>query len=606
MADDFNYWAFISYSHADAQWANWLHRKLESYRTPSRLVGRPSRDGAVPKRLYPIFRDREELSSSSDLGTVINEALRSSRYQIVICSPRSAASKWVNEEIRHFKSMGKGDRILCLIVDGEPNADSKPGLQALECFAPALRYNVTRDGQITDEPAHPVAADARAHADGKDNARLKLIAGLLDVGLDDLRQREQRRRIQVLAVAVGASLSIAAATSVLAVNAYHARNEARQQTERVKRTKDFFVSIFTNVNPLRRQDSAPLTVTEALDAALKDVNTNLSSDPRLQASLLTDFGEIRAGQGDAAAAKKLFQQAVAIQEKTLAPDDPALGLSLLDLGSVEGYLGNAPLGIPALKRAVSILEKQPEANANDLNVALGGLANAQAEEGDLDEAFAVALRVIALDESIMSADKSPERKEQHVANLSNAGVMLFQLRRFAEAKSYFDQCVAFSEKNFGKASANTLACLDGLTRVSAATGHHDEEASNAEYSLAVAQKSYTAENMFVARAMLRLGHARLYQQRRKEGEDLLRRALTMFEHLGDSYAWGQSDALDALALSRLAAGDTSEALALADRGIAMCQHRVSNDFPADCVAFKSTREKALARMHQGVVSNKSS
>ena len=91
MGDGYKYWAFISYSHRDRAWGDWLHKTLETYRVPARLVGRASRDGEVPARLFPVFRDRDELPSSANLGDVLNESLRQSRYQIVICSPRSAA-----------------------------------------------------------------------------------------------------------------------------------------------------------------------------------------------------------------------------------------------------------------------------------------------------------------------------------------------------------------------------------------------------------------------------------------------------------------------------------------------------------------------------------
>jgi hypothetical protein len=96
MADEWKYWAFISYSHQDKGWGHRMHKALETYNVPRRLVGRASRDGTVPKRLFPIFRDREELPTSSDLGPNIYEGLKSSRYLIVICSPRSANSRWVN------------------------------------------------------------------------------------------------------------------------------------------------------------------------------------------------------------------------------------------------------------------------------------------------------------------------------------------------------------------------------------------------------------------------------------------------------------------------------------------------------------------------------
>src|SRR5262249_2335470 len=88
------YAAFISYSHSDRPAAHWLHRALEGYRPPKEVaVG-------TDARLRPIFLDRAELSTSSDLATSVREALASSRYLIVICSPAAAKSRWVNEEIR--------------------------------------------------------------------------------------------------------------------------------------------------------------------------------------------------------------------------------------------------------------------------------------------------------------------------------------------------------------------------------------------------------------------------------------------------------------------------------------------------------------------------
>ena len=45
------YSAFISYNHRDRDWAVWLHRALERYRIPKRLIGRPSPWGALAERL---------------------------------------------------------------------------------------------------------------------------------------------------------------------------------------------------------------------------------------------------------------------------------------------------------------------------------------------------------------------------------------------------------------------------------------------------------------------------------------------------------------------------------------------------------------------------
>ena len=77
-----------------------------------------------------------------------------------------------------------------------------------ECFPPALRHRVTPDGELTEERTEPIAADVRPGGDGKQTAKLRLLAGLLGVGFDELKRRERqrviRRRIQwtCLALAV--------------------------------------------------------------------------------------------------------------------------------------------------------------------------------------------------------------------------------------------------------------------------------------------------------------------------------------------------------------------------------------------------------------------
>src|SRR5262245_7073814 len=102
------YWAFISYSHRDEKWASWLHRRIETYTGHKKLVGSTNRYGEpVPERPFPLFRDRDELEGAADLSGRIQDALGSSRFLIVICSPDSARSRWVNEEIKAFKALGR-------------------------------------------------------------------------------------------------------------------------------------------------------------------------------------------------------------------------------------------------------------------------------------------------------------------------------------------------------------------------------------------------------------------------------------------------------------------------------------------------------------------
>ena len=90
MAEHDEFWAFISYSHDDLQEAGRIHKALETYRVPARLVGLSTRKGPVPQRLTPIFRDRDDLPASGDLSQSVRDALSRSRTLIVLCSPSAA------------------------------------------------------------------------------------------------------------------------------------------------------------------------------------------------------------------------------------------------------------------------------------------------------------------------------------------------------------------------------------------------------------------------------------------------------------------------------------------------------------------------------------
>jgi WD40 repeat protein len=212
-APTFKYWAFISYSHADTVWSSWLHKALERYRVPRQIVGRETPSGKVPSRLFPIFRDRDELPGGSSLDAAVAESLAQSRFLIVVCSPHAAASRYVNQEIVSFKRHGREDRVLCLIVDGEPGAAARPDSGLLEAFPPALRQEIATDGVPTGALTEPLAADVRPGKDGKQNARLKLLAGMLGVGYDELRQRERRRHRWRIVQAAAAAILIVGITA---------------------------------------------------------------------------------------------------------------------------------------------------------------------------------------------------------------------------------------------------------------------------------------------------------------------------------------------------------------------------------------------------------
>lgn len=350
----FAYRAFISYSHRDKAWGDWLHKALETYRVPSRLVGARTAHGTIPRRLHPVFRDREELASATDLGRKVNAALGNSENLIVICSPASAASRWVNEEVLAYKRTGRGDRIFCLIVAGEPNASDLPGRASEECFCPALRFATNAAGQPIAEPAEPIAADARPGKDGKANAKLKLIAGMLDVGFDALKQREQRRQLQRMTAITALAVAVMAVTIVLAVFALISRHDAviaqhkavvaQQAAERRQKQAENLVGFMLGDLNDKLAQVSRLDIMQAVDdkamAYFQSLPTADVTDEALaqRAKALEKIGEVRSDSGNSKGAIEAFRASATISSR-LAAEAPADAARQLAYSRTLAYIG---------------------------------------------------------------------------------------------------------------------------------------------------------------------------------------------------------------------------------------------------------------------------
>ncbi|MGK2924160.1 MAG: TIR domain-containing protein [Lysobacterales bacterium] len=326
----FRFKAYISYSHQDGRWAAWLQRALETYRVPKRLVGTAGAFGPVAARIAPVFRDREDLSSAADLSATIKRALEESESLVVVCSPAAARSTWVNEEIAYFRSLGRADRILALIVDGDPQSNDP----AHGCFPAGLTAGL--DGAQRE----PLAADARKWADGKLLARLKLIAGILGIPLDALRRRDMQRRQRVWMFSMGAVTAVALAMSVLAVLAITARNAAENRREHAEELVGYMVGdLKTKLDEVGRLDILE-GVGGRVGEYLQTLDPNEVTDESLiqQAKVWRQLGEVSMDQGDLARALEAFHTSRDILGE-LHRRNPRRPQFVFELGNAEFWVG---------------------------------------------------------------------------------------------------------------------------------------------------------------------------------------------------------------------------------------------------------------------------
>jgi tetratricopeptide (TPR) repeat protein len=440
--DEFS--AFISYSHANQRVARWLHQKLETYRLPPALVGTESPFGPVTRRLLPVFRDRDELPASGDLGEHLRAALARSRYQIVLCTPEAARSLWVNEEILSFKRLHGEHRTLALIVAGEPYAGD-----ARECFPPALRFRLAPDGTLSTVAAEPIAADIRPGKDGRKLALLKLIAGITGARLDALVRRDAARRARRLMWLTGASLTIAVVTIGLAIYAEGQRRVAVRQRLLADRSLNFLIGTFAIANPAT-ENPRTITALSILDRASRRAAAELRDEPTVSARLLRTTGEIYFNLGLPKEAERDLRAALA--------REPASGeeraRTLLKLASVAYKKGDLAATNAAIDRAEAAYPKsagyaaQLDAEVLERRGMAETLAGHYARSAALLEQAAQKQRTLKGD-----------NREALGRLWMNEAQALVRVQRFAEANRLFAQAVQSYAGAFGPAHLRTAIAL---------------------------------------------------------------------------------------------------------------------------------------------------
>lgn len=194
--------AFFSYSRADERAARWLHRRVDGFRPPKGLAGAEGSHGLIPETLHPIFRDRTDMSGGGALSQRIQDALAESESLIILCSPNAAASEWVNREVEAFIALRRTHRIFPVIAANLPHSDDVER----DFFPPALRGL----GLLAADLREIKQANGTLIGDGREGGRLKLLAGLLGVGLDQLARRERQRQRTVAMGFAAAALVFAA------------------------------------------------------------------------------------------------------------------------------------------------------------------------------------------------------------------------------------------------------------------------------------------------------------------------------------------------------------------------------------------------------------
>ena len=237
------YFAFISYSQ-DRAAASWLQRALEHFRYPADAIEESLRPDD-PRYVREIFLDKTSLSARDDeFRNSLSEALKNSRYLVVICSPRSARRKqpdeevhWVNWEIETFRKYHGDDadaRIIPVVLEGTPD------LSETSCLPEPIRMEKFRRRNLPNMDPNYMAGveteDSGGRLAGRKSKRLAREAAVItllsyvfkverNILLDRFALERAKARARIAATG-GIALAIATALGVWAWAEEHRAQQA--------------------------------------------------------------------------------------------------------------------------------------------------------------------------------------------------------------------------------------------------------------------------------------------------------------------------------------------------------------------------------------------
>jgi len=291
---------FISYSRKDKEFARRLAKILEDYSPPRALN--------APHRNLVVFRDESDFTGT-EYHESIERHLRSSAKMILICSPHSRNSSYVNEEVRRFVHARGANNVIPLILSGIPNNEARPGQEYEMAFPDALL-------EVMELPLAISYVGFDPHRDKIDKGSFygswcTILANLYDLSRTEIEQRDKKRQVRKRLTAIGLVTAVIAALLVLSIYSWISRGEAIHQRKLAEKQKDVALNAFYQLTydvpkeltkfpgtekireKLVRDTVVSLVKLQQLIPEALDIRRELATNHRLLGTILIEIGKFQ-------------------------------------------------------------------------------------------------------------------------------------------------------------------------------------------------------------------------------------------------------------------------------------------------------------------------
>lgn len=338
----------------------------------------------------------------------------------------------------------------------------------------------------------------------------------------------QRHRIETLAAAIIALLliSFSTFTAIQSGQVARERDEKELEAQKAEQISSFLLDMFASANPsMAPRDT--MMVRDWLEAGATRIETELSDQPEIQASLQFLIGQAYKNLGRDDKAEIMLESALKLRRETFEPNDLRIAESLYQLGVLYEHRHDMQRAEPLYEEFLEIYETRFGRGGHPYVLVglyhLTGIAHLSGNTARADSLFE---RWHALHDQLGNTDDSSV-----AFSMSGMGEHLFVQRRYDEAEAILRQALAMQKRLYGPRHPEIGGTLNRLCWTLNAQKVYHETIPVAQEAISLHRALYPEGHLELAYSLSALGEAQMGLNRLDEAEALFLEDLAIREKL---------------------------------------------------------------------------
>lgn len=338
-----------------------------------------------------------------------------------------------------------------------------------------------------------------------------------------LRRNWQVASVVTVALVIGIVLSVLFTRGLTS-----ARDAALAEAARAERVQRLMTNIFQGGDALAGPH-VEMKVTEMLERGVREAEA-MTSDPPVQAELMHNLANIYRQLGVLDKADALYAKSLAQRTEVFSRNSPEVAESLVALGLLRVDQAELEAGETLIREGLAIAERILPPDHPAVIAASLALGQTLRERGAHDDAIGIFEQTIARQSAW---NTTPIDRAAALAALADAH---YSAGHYDESRTIYDDVLQQRRFIVGDQHPLVAGTIASLAAIEQDLGFYDKAEALARDALAINESYYGAASPHTADNLTSLGRALLYQGKYEEASAALERALAAQEEaLGPSH-----------------------------------------------------------------------